>query len=163
MQQGDLLEREVGQQDPAAHPKRFLRLDRVDELDVGSQPDHEVAGLPDVFGQPDQMRPGDAQQRGRGTGAAAQVGEGAAGPVGAIRRLLDETAEPEHRDEAMRRRPRDAELGRRIAHPEHTVALQHQQQLERVVDGLDRVGRDAVLHDRTITAHGSGGQACGLM
>ena len=176
MQQGDLLERQVGQQDlaargqpggepdpdPAAHPQRLLGLDRVDELDVGADPDHQVGRLAGLVGQPDQVRPGDAEQRGRGVGAAAQVGERAARPVRAVPGLLDEAAEPQHGDEPVRGGPGHAELGRRLAHPQHAVALQDQQQLERVVDGLNGIRRGVVLHCRTITTNCSALRYTGL-
>ena len=105
---------------PTRLPTRSAFLDSMVSMNWMSAPgpDHQVAGLPGLLGQPDQVRPGDAQQRGGGIAAAAQVGQGAARPVRAVPRLLDETAEPEHRDEPVRGRTGDAELGRRLAHPE---------------------------------------------
>ena len=148
--------------DPAAHPQRLLGLDRVDELDVGADQDDQVGRLAGLLGQPDQVRPGDAEQRGRGTGAAAQVGERAAGPVRAVAGLLDEAAEPEHGDEPVRGGPGHPELGRRLAHPQHAVALQDQQQLQRVVDGLNGIRRGVILHYRTITVNCSALRYTGL-
>jgi hypothetical protein len=167
VERGDLLERQVGQEhlaaraqpgrqpdaDPAAHPQRLGRLDRVDELDVGPHPDHQVARLPDPLGQPGEMRPGDAKQRGGGTeAAAAQIRQRAADPVRAVTRLLDEPAEPEHGDQPVRGRFRDAELGRRLAHPEQAVPLQHQQQQQHMVNRLHWIGRRSLVpHHRTIS------------
>ena len=47
---------------------------------------------------------------------------------------------------------RDPELGRRLAHPEQPVPLQHQQQLKHVVNRLHWIGRRSLVpHHRTIS------------
>ena len=74
------------------------------------------------------------------------------GSATAAAAIAYEAAEPEHGDEAVRGRFRDPELGRRVAHPQQPVPLQHQQQLKHVIDGLHWIGRRSwVPHHRTIS------------
>jgi hypothetical protein len=124
-------------------------LHGVQEARLRAEPDHQVDRLRHLVAEHLHVRAHHLAQPLRRLAAQRLRGDRRARTVGAVLGLHGEVTVDEHREQPVRRRPRDAELGRHVRDADLTGVAQHLQNAQSVVDRLDRVRR-LVLHSRIL-------------
>lgn len=144
----------VGGQERAramGHAQRLRAFHSVQEPGGVALQHRQVSGLADDVRQALQMGAGEGDQvRRRGGPTASDRPQGRSRPVGLVAVLLREPLEHEHRQDAVRRRPCDAQPCGDLQHAQFVVLVQQPHDAQRVAGRTHGIRRLGILHRRIL-------------